>query len=60
MSISVETLFKAKERGFIIKEVPISCLYYQSSLSLGAIRHGLSVVLNVIKLRLESRLGHVN
>ncbi|MFC1864229.1 glycosyltransferase family 2 protein [Chloroflexota bacterium] len=54
MSISIEILVKAKEKGFIIKEVPISCIYYQSSLGIGAIKHGLSVALNVIKLRLES------
>ena len=54
MSISIETLEKARRKGAIIKEVPISCFYVPSTLNLKAIRHGLSVALSVVRIRLKS------
>ncbi|MCL0057974.1 glycosyltransferase family 2 protein [Dehalococcoidales bacterium] len=54
MSVSIETLEKARRKGAIIEEVPISCLYVPSTLNLKAIRHGFSVALAVIKIRLNS------
>ena len=54
MSISIETLDRARRKGAIIKEVPISCLYVPSTLNLKAIRHGLSVALSVVRIRLKS------
>ena len=56
MSVSIETLEKARRRGAIIKEVPISCLYVPSTLNLKATRHGISVALAVVKIRLKSTL----
>ncbi|MFC2048529.1 glycosyltransferase family 2 protein [Chloroflexota bacterium] len=56
MSISIETLEKARRKGSIIKEVPISCRYAPSTLSLKTIRHGLNVALSVIRIRLKSSL----
>ena len=56
MSVSIETLEKARRKRAIIKEVPISCLYVPSTLNLNAIRHGLSVALAVVKIRLKSTL----
>ena len=56
MSISIETLEKARRKRAIIKEVPISCFYVPSTLNLKAIRHGLSVALAVVKIRLKSTL----
>lgn len=56
MGASIETLEKARRKGAIIKEVPISCFYTPSSLNLKAIRHGLSVALSVLKIRLKESL----
>ncbi|MBA7616777.1 Polyprenol monophosphomannose synthase [subsurface metagenome] len=56
MSISIETLEKARRKGAIIKEVPISCIYAPSTLNFGAIRHGLGVALSVVRIRLKSSL----
>ena len=54
MSVSIETLQKAKHRHAIVKEVPISCKYTQKHLDLRSTRHGLGVVLAVLKLRIQS------
>jgi len=56
MAISVEILIKARQRGFTIREVPISCLYHSNSSSLNPAIHGLDVALTVIKLRLKHGL----
>jgi len=56
MSVSIETLEKARMKGAIIKEVPISCNYVPSTLNLGAIRHGLGVAISVISIRLKNSL----
>jgi len=57
MSISIETLEKARRKGAIIKEVPISCFYIPSTLNFRAIRHGLSVALSVVRIRLKNSLS---
>jgi len=56
MSISVETLEKARRKRAVITEVPISCKYVPSTLNLGAFRHGFSVARAVVKIRLKSSL----
>ncbi len=56
MSVSIETLEKARRKGAIIKEVPIFCFYVPSTLNFGAIRHGLSVALSVVRIRLKNSL----
>ena len=56
MSISIEILEKARRKGDIIKEVPISCFYVPSTLNSRAIRHGLSVALSVVRIRLKDSL----
>ena len=56
MSISIEILEKARRKGVVIKEVPISCFYPPSSLNLKTIRHGLSVAFLVFKIRLKESL----
>jgi glycosyltransferase involved in cell wall biosynthesis len=57
MGISVEILEKARRKGARFEEVPISCSYENnnSSISFQAFRHGLSVVLTVIKIRMNNR-----
>ncbi len=52
MGISIEILAKAKKAGLVIQEVPISCLYFQSKMTMRAIKHGLGVALNVVRIRL--------
>ncbi len=52
---SVEVLVKARKKGLIITEVPISCVYHsQGGSSLNPIAHGLGVAWNVVKLRLKN------
>lgn len=53
MSISVETLIKAKAYGLEIREVATSCQYHPSSSSMNPVIHGLMVALSVVKLRLR-------
>jgi len=52
MGISIETLEKARGKGAVIKEVPISCAYNTSVFTLKTISHGLSVALSVVRIRL--------
>ncbi len=56
MAVSIEILEKARKRGAVIKEVPISCVYVSSTINFKAIKHGLSVALSVIKIRLKNSL----
>ncbi|MCL0064217.1 glycosyltransferase family 2 protein [Dehalococcoidia bacterium] len=56
MSISVETLIKARAGGFGIKEVPASCRYHPGSSSINPITHGLAVALSVVRIRLKNGL----
>ena len=52
---SVEILIQARQKGFRIKEVPVSCLYHSEGSTINPMRHGLSIALTVLKLRLKSR-----
>lgn len=54
MSVSVETLIKARASGFRIKEIPISCRYHSNSSSINPITHGLGVALSVVKQRIRN------
>jgi glycosyltransferase involved in cell wall biosynthesis len=56
MSISIETLEKARRKKAIIKDVPISCFYGSSTLNLKASKHGISVALSVVRIRLKNSL----
>lgn len=53
---SVQVLIKARQKGFVITEVPISCVYHSQGSSLNPIAHGLGVAFDVIKLRLKDEL----
>lgn len=55
MSVSIETLEKARRKRATIKEVPISCSYVPSTLNFGAIRHGLGVALSVVRIRFKNK-----
>jgi glycosyltransferase involved in cell wall biosynthesis len=52
---SVQVLIQARKRGFIIKEVPASCIYHSQSSTLNPVTHGLGVAFDVIKHRLLGR-----
>ncbi len=56
---SIEVLIQAREKGFNIKEVPISCLYHSESSTINPVKHGLCVALTVIKFRLKGILHTV-
>lgn len=56
MSVSIEILIKARKKGFVIKEVPISCSYSPSRLNIRAIKHGLGVALSVVRIRFKDSL----
>lgn len=49
---SVQVLIQARRKGFVIKEVPVSCIYHTQGSSLNPVPHGLGVAFSVIKLRL--------
>lgn len=51
---SVEVLVKARNKGLVIAEVPISCIYHTQGSSLNPIIHGLGVAFEVIKYRLKN------
>jgi len=49
-------LIEARKKGFVIMEVPVSCIYHSNGSTLNPISHGLGVALSVIKLRFMSKL----
>ena len=56
MGISIETLEKARRKGAVIKEAPISCAYNTSVFTRKTISHGLSVAFSVVRIRLGNIL----
>ena len=59
MSVSIEIIEKARRQGAVIAEVPISCRYPVSRMNLPAIKHGLSVALSVVRVRLKNTRGGI-
>ena len=55
-SFSVQVLIQARQKGFLIKEVPVSCIYHSESSSLNPMAHGLAVAWGVVKLRFRDEL----
>jgi len=51
---STEVLIQTRRKGFIITEVPISCIYHSQSSTLNPVAHGLTVAWSVVKHRLKS------
>ena len=60
MGISVEVILKARERGFSIKEVPISCTYHSKSSTINPVSHGFGVAFTVVKLRFRNARKRLN
>jgi len=56
MGASAEVIMKIREKGFSIKEVPISCIYHSASHSANPVIHGLGVAFTVVKLRFKGLL----
>jgi glycosyltransferase involved in cell wall biosynthesis len=56
---SVELLVQARERGLVIKEVPVSCIYHSASHSMNPVLHGVGVALMVLKHRFRSLLHRI-
>jgi len=54
MAASIEVLAKAREDGFVICEVPISCRYDSQSSTQNPLSHGVGVAFAVIEFRLRS------
>jgi glycosyltransferase involved in cell wall biosynthesis len=48
---SVQVLIQARRKNFVIREVPVSCIYHLQGSSLNPVAHGLGVAWGVIKLR---------
>ena len=59
MAVSIEVIFKAREEGFIIDEVPISCKYYSTSSTYNPVSHGFGVALALIRMRAKSLLSRL-
>lgn len=57
MAISVEAIIKIREKGFIIREVPISCKYLSRSSTLHPVSHGLGVVVALVWIRTKNVLN---
>jgi glycosyltransferase involved in cell wall biosynthesis len=51
---SVEVLIQARRKGFVIKEVPVSCIYHSQGSTINPLKHGFGVAFSVIKLRLRN------
>lgn len=56
---SVQVLIQARQRGLVITEVPIYCVYHEGSHSLNPVVHGLGVAFCVIKFRLQSLVNRL-
>ncbi len=51
MSISVEVIIRAREKGLRTAEAPISCVYHSQSSTLNPVGMGLGIAFSVVKLR---------
>jgi glycosyltransferase involved in cell wall biosynthesis len=58
MEASIESLIHAKKVKCLIVEVPITCRYDENRHSMNAIKHGLSVVMFIIKVRIKQVIRH--
>jgi glycosyltransferase involved in cell wall biosynthesis len=53
---SVQVLIQARKHNFVIREVPVSCIYHLQGSSLNPVVHGLGVAWGVFKLRFKNGL----
>ena len=52
MPVSVEILVRARRKGLVFREVPISCRYHSGSSTMNPVTHGLGVSVKLIRMRL--------
>jgi len=57
MGASVEILMEAKKRGLMVVEVPTGCNYHglEKTSTHGSLKHGVSVVMSIVRLVVEER-----
>jgi glycosyltransferase involved in cell wall biosynthesis len=58
-AFSVETLIKAKAKGYKIKEIPVECIYnedFKQNSTINPVKHGLKVLWGVLKWRIKVEL----
>jgi len=57
MGASVEILMEAKKRGLTVVEVPTGCNYHglEKTSTHGSLKHGVSVVMSIVRLVVEER-----
>ena len=60
MGASIEVLEIARRKGLNMVEVPISCRYFSSSITLKSITHGLSVAFSTMRIRLKYQFAGIN
>jgi len=53
---SIETLVQARKHGLIMIEVPVSCIYHDSSSTEHPVAHGWSVALAIVKIRVVEEI----
>lgn len=53
---SVQALIQTRSKKFVLREVPVSCIYHLQGSSLNPVVHGLGVAWGVIKLRFRHEL----
>ncbi|MCJ7516112.1 MAG: glycosyltransferase family 2 protein [Dehalococcoidia bacterium] len=53
---SVQVLIQARRKDFVIREVPVSCIYHLQGSSLNPVAHGLGVAWGVVRLRFRNEL----
>lgn len=53
---SIQVLVQARRKSFVIKEVPVSCIYHSEGSSLNPVVHGLGVAWGVVKVRFRNEL----
>jgi glycosyltransferase involved in cell wall biosynthesis len=51
---SIEVLQEARNKGYVISEVPIQCSYHANRHSLNPMIHGLIIIIKVLEYRLKS------
>lgn len=55
-TFSVQVLVQVRRKSFVIKEVPVSCIYHLQGSSLNPVVHGLVVAWGVVKMRFRNEL----
>ena len=52
MPVSVEILVRARRKGLVFREVPISCRYHAESSTMNPVKQGILVAMKLVRIRL--------